>query len=115
MADEGAPKAAGQPRARTVETVEDSTTVGLDEEQEQVVRMRYGFALPDNEPLPTKAEGHSELMEKLRAIEREAFEKSGRFAEMAKEAGVDLDDPARVEGQAVKRKIIDRLKGSTTD
>ena len=72
--------------------------------------MRYGFALPDDLPLSQKGEGRPDVAAQLRAIEQRAFEQSGRYAEMAAEVGIDLDDPEQAAGQAIKRKIIDRLK-----
>ena len=77
--------------------------------------MRYGFAAPDDLPLGQKGEGNEEVMAKLRAMELHAFEASGRYAEMAAEVSIDLADPQQRARQAVKRKIIDRLKGTSED
>lgn len=98
------PEAAGR---TTTETVEARTE--LDPEQERAVRMRRGFPVSDEQPLPQKGEGRPDVKAQLRALELEAFEKSGRYAELAAEVGVDLSDPEQRAGQRVKRKIIDRL------
>ncbi len=98
----------------TTQAVETETT--LDAEPEKAVRMRYGLGAPDDLPLAQKSEGlPPEVAAQLLAIERRAFEESGRYAELAAEAGVDLADPAQAQQQAVKRKIIDRLKGGPSE
>ena len=114
MTDRSAPGAKSTPSAGRTTTVE-TTSKTLEAEQERAVRMRYGFALPDDLPLPQKGEGHPDVAAQLLAIELRAFEASGRYAELAAEVGVDLDDPKQAVGQAVKKKIIDRLKGGSTD
>ncbi len=79
------------------------------------MRMRLGFPLPDEGPLLQKGEGFPDVAAQLRAIEQRAFEESGRYRELAAEAGVDLDDPEQAAERAIKRKIIDRLRPSSTD
>lgn len=76
----------------------------LDPEEERVVRMRHGYRRPDDAPLPQKAEGDPELQAKLREIERQAFEASGRAEKMKEEA------EAEAKADAKKQKIVDRLK-----
>lgn len=92
-------------RGQRVRTVEADRGPPIEANSERAIRMRHGLRFPADAPLPNKAEGNAELMEKLRAIELRALEKSGRLAELRAE--VDAD----VEGEATKSKIIDRLKG----
>ena len=112
MADRSAPgpdRSSSKSRT-TTQTTEVETT--LEAEQERAVRMRYGFVAPDDLALPQKSAGlPDEVAAQLLEIERRAFEQSGRYAELAAEVGVDLADPKQAAHQAVKRKIIDRLKG----
>ena len=115
MTDRSAPgsSAAAQKGRATAAT----TTVApeLDVQEEKVVRMRHGFALPAHLPLPQKAEGRPDVAAQLRAIELRAFELSGRYAELAAEAEADLEEEGGSEATAVKQKIIDRLKGPAQD
>ncbi|MEL7370065.1 MAG: hypothetical protein AAFN74_14185 [Myxococcota bacterium] len=112
MKDGRATSPGSSPSGRTT-TVEARST--LDAEHEKTIRMRYGFALPEHIPLPQKGEGHPDVAAELKKIELRAFEMSGRYREMALEAGIDLDDEDTEEQLAVKRKIIERLKGHTND
>ncbi|MEM7678064.1 MAG: hypothetical protein AAF449_18895 [Myxococcota bacterium] len=103
----------GPSPSRRTTTVEARST--LDAEHEKTIRMRYGFALPEHIPLPQKGEGRPDVAAELQAMELRAFEMSGRYREMALEAGVDLDAEGAEEQLAVKRKIIERLKGQSSD
>jgi hypothetical protein len=76
----------------------------LEPEAERVVRMRHGYRLPDDAPLGSKAAGNAELEARLRELERQAFEQSGRLAAMKAEA--EADEKA----EAKKAKIVQGLQ-----
>lgn len=65
--------------------------------------MRHGLRVPGDMPLPSKAEGMPEVMEKLRALELRALEKSGRLSQLRAEA------EAAEAAESVKDKIVDAL------
>ena len=89
----------GASRSKTV-TRESET---IDPEAERVVRMRHGLRVPPDMPLPSKADGLPEVMQKLREMELRALEKSGRLEALAAEA-----DAAEA-SERVKEKIVDAL------
>lgn len=72
-----------------------------------MIRMLHGFRYPAELPLSQKGTEHPELIEKLRAIELRALEKSGRLERLRSEA--EEDERA----EATKAKIVDALKPET--
>ena len=116
MTDRSAPGPQKSPTAGRTATRTVQTRSSLDAEQEKVIRMRHGFAVPDDLRLAQKSDGLPDhVLQELRAIEQRAFEASGRYAEMAAEAGVDLAAPEPDTRPGVKKKIIDRLKKPSGD
>lgn len=68
--------------------------------------MRHGYRLPDDAPLPSKAEGNAQLAAALLQLEQEAFEKSGRLQRMKDEADAELAADAK------RQKIVDQINAA---
>lgn len=83
------------------------TRTKVDAVEEKVVRMRHGFPVPDDLELEQKGQGHEDVRQQLLAIERMAFEKSGRLEELRREAGLDDDPEADPD---TKKKIVAGLQ-----
>ncbi len=82
------------------------TVAGITATEEKVVRMRHGFPVPDELELEQVGQDNEAVRQQLLAIERRAFEQSGRLDELRQEAA--LDDEGETDPDT-KQKIIDRL------
>lgn len=84
-----------------VELQEAMRQAKLSHEEERVLRMRHGLAVPASTPLGYRAQEHPELAAKLAFIERDALQ--------ALEA-MRAPAPVSAEKMALQQAIIDRLK-----
>ena len=93
--------------SKTATAVTTVTDAELSAEEEKVLRMRHGFAVPSELPLDRPGADNPETRARLDAMERELFKKSGRLDELRREVGLE-ERPATDDG--AKSKIVDRLK-----
>jgi hypothetical protein len=93
---------ASAPEARATTTTE----TGIDPVEEKVVRMRHGFGVADDHPLPQEGQDNPDVAAQLREIELRALEQSGRLAELKAEAEAE----AAAEEADPKQRIVDGLK-----
>lgn len=90
MTDRRAPsgqKTSGKARAAATTTV----SAELLAREEKVLRMRHGYALPDDLPLEQIGQEHAETQAKLREIELRALQMSGRLDELRREVGLEAE------------------------
>jgi hypothetical protein len=92
--------------ATTEVTASVQTTTRLTAEEEQVLRMRGGYAAPDRMRLEAKDGGDLTVRAALREMELRALEMSGRLQALKAEVNAD-----RAPMSSSKKKIIEGLGG----
>ena len=102
MSDSGSPS---KKTKKTAVTTVSDTHLGA--EEEKVLRMRHGYALPSEIALDRPGVDNPETRAKLDQMERELFKKTGRLDELRREVG--LEERPSVNDSA-KAKIVDKLK-----
>lgn len=99
-------RSASGSKAKGSTQVTTETVAGIAATEEKVVRMRHGFPAPDELELEQVGQDNEAVRQQLLAIERRAFEQSGRLDELRQEAALEDEGDADA---ATKQKIIDRL------